>query len=178
MKRIILEQEQVELILTRICHQLVEEHGDFSNTALIALQPRGLLFGRALKHKLDKIFGITAHYGELDTTFHRDDFRRTDKQLIPNEINIDFPVEGKRIILIDDVLYTGRSIRAALDAINDYGRPASIELVTLINRKFKREVPIHPDYIGEHIDSRNDDYVKVDWENENCKVWIITDNTK
>lgn len=178
MKRIILEQKHVELILTRICHQLVEEHEDFSNSALIALQPRGPLLGRAIKAKLKSLFNIDTHYGELDTTFHRDDFRRTDKPLIPNEINIDFTIEGKRIILVDDVLYTGRSIRAALDAINDYGRPSSIELVTLINRKFKREVPIHPDYIGEHIDSRNDDYVKVEWNDENCQVWIITDNEK
>ncbi|MDA0778159.1 MAG: phosphoribosyltransferase family protein, partial [Bacteroidetes bacterium] len=84
----------------------------------------------------------------------------------------------KRIILVDDVLYTGRSIRAALDAVNDYGRPASIELVTLINRKYKREVPIQPDYIGENVDSRTDDYVKVEWDNNQCKVWIITDNAK
>ena len=162
MKRIILEEEQVQLILTRICHQLAEGYGDFENAALIALQPRGPLFGRAIKDRLKELFDVEAHYGELDTTFHRDDFRRTDKPLIPNEVNIDFPIEGKRIILIDDVLYTGRSIRAALDAINDFGRPSSIELVTLINRKFKREVPIHPDYIGEQIDSRNNDYVKVE----------------
>ncbi|MDB9882340.1 bifunctional pyr operon transcriptional regulator/uracil phosphoribosyltransferase PyrR [Bacteroidia bacterium] len=178
MKRIILKKAQIDLILTRICHQLVEDHGDFSNTALIALQPRGILFGKALRDKLNQLFNITVTYGELDTTFHRDDFRRTDKPLIPNTISLDFEIEAKRIILVDDVLYTGRSIRAALDAINDYGRPASIELVTLINRKFKREVPIHPDYVGEHIDSRTDDYVKVDWNQNECQVWIITDSDK
>ncbi len=175
MKRIILEKKQVDLILTRICHQLVELHGDFENTALIALQPRGPLFGRAIKQKLFDLFRINAEYGELDTTFHRDDFRRTDKPLIPNKVNIDFPIEGKNIVLIDDVLYTGRSIRAALDAINDFGRPDAMELVTLINRKYKREVPIQPDYVGENVDSRNDDYVKVEWENDECQVWIITD---
>lgn len=175
MKRIILAKNQVDLILTRICHQLVEEHGDFSDTALIALQPRGILLGNALKTKLKELFDINADYGELDTTFHRDDFRRSNKPLIPNTVSIDFEIEDKRIILLDDVLYTGRSIRAALDAINDFGRPATVELVTLINRKFKREVPIHPDYVGEHIDSRNDDYVKVEWEDNKCQVWIITD---
>ncbi|MEN8695902.1 MAG: bifunctional pyr operon transcriptional regulator/uracil phosphoribosyltransferase PyrR [Bacteroidia bacterium] len=177
MKRIILQYEQVDLILTRLAHQLVENHGDFSNTALLALQPRGTLLGQALLQKLKSLFNIEVNYGTLDTTFHRDDFRRSDKPLIPNEVNIDFDIEGKRIILIDDVLYTGRSIRAALDAVNDYGRPDSIELVTLINRKYRREVPIQPDYVGEEIDSRVDDYVKVDWEEKNCKVWIITDNT-
>ena len=178
MKRIILEHLQVDLILTRICHQLVEDHGDFSNTAILSLQPKGTPFGRALVIRLEKLFAIKATYGELDTTFHRDDFRRSDKLLIPNEVNIDFDIENKRIILVDDVLYTGRSIRAALDAVNDYGRPATVDLVTLINRKYKREVPIQPDYVGEHIDSRTDDYVKVEWEKTNCKVWIITDTSK
>jgi len=176
MKRIILPYEQVDLILTRLAHQLVENHDDFNNTALLALQPRGILFGKAIKQKLKTLFNIEATYGELDTTFHRDDFRRTDKPLIPNTVSIDFNIEGKRIVIIDDVLYTGRSIRAALDAINDYGRPDSVELVTLINRKYRREVPIQPDYVGEQIDSRVDDYVKVEWEGEQCKVWIITDN--
>lgn len=178
MKRIILEHQQVDLILTRICHQLVEDHGDFTHTAILALQPKGILLGKAIVQKLETLFEIHATYGELDTTFHRDDFRRSDKLLLPNEVNIDFEIENKRIILVDDVLYTGRSIRAALDAVNDYGRPASIELVTLINRKYKREVPIQPDYIGENIDSRTDDYVKVEWDDTKCKVWIITDNTK
>jgi len=141
----------------------------------LALQPRGILFGKSIRARIKELFDIEVTYGELDTTFHRDDFRRTDKPLLPSAVNIDFQIEDKRIILIDDVLYTGRSIRAALDAVNDYGRPSSIELVTLINRKYNREVPIQPDYVGEHIDSRIDDYVKVDWEDNNCKVWIITD---
>ncbi len=178
MKRIILEYQQVDLILTRICHELVEKHGDFKNAALIALQPRGVFLGKVIQTKLNTLFNITTPCGELDTTFHRDDFRRNDKPLIPNVMNIDFEIEGKDIILIDDVLYTGRSIRAALDAINDFGRPASMELVTLINRKYKREVPIHPDYMGENVDSRTDDYVKVDWNENKCKVWIITDKSK
>lgn len=175
MKRVILEYQQVDLILTRICHELVEQHDDFKNTAFIALQPRGIFLGNALRNKLKELFDITVPFGELDTTFHRDDFRRTKKPLIPNAMNINFDVEEKDIVFIDDVLYTGRSIRAALDAINDFGRPASVELVTLINRKYKREVPIQPDYIGDQIDSRTDDYVKVEWKENKCKVWIITD---
>ena len=176
MKRIILDYKKVDLILTRMCHELVEKHHNFENSVIIALQPRGILLGKAILSKLEGLFNIKANYGELDATFHRDDFRRTDKPLIPNKMEMNFPIEGKHIILIDDVLFTGRSIRASLDAINDYGRPASIELLTLINRKYKREVPIHPDYIGEHVDSRTDDFVKVDWNNEKCKIWIITEN--
>lgn len=175
MKKIILPYQKVDLILTRIAHQLVETHGDFSDTAILALQPRGTLFGKAIAARLLSLFDINSRYGELDTTFHRDDFRRTDKPLLPNEVNIDFDIEGKRIILIDDVLYTGRTIRSALDAVNDYGRPASIELVTLIDRKYNREVPIQPDYVGESIDTRADDYVRVEWTDDQCKVWIKTD---
>jgi pyrimidine operon attenuation protein/uracil phosphoribosyltransferase len=178
MKRVILDYKQVDLMLTRMCHELVENHGSFENAAIIALQPRGIQLGKVIKQKLKTLFNLEVTYGELDTTFHRDDFRRTDKPLIPNTIDLDFEIEGKHIIMIDDVLYTGRSIRAALDAINDYGRPASIQLLTLINRKYKREVPIHPNYIGEHIDSRADDYVMVDWDLDKCKIWIITDNKK
>ncbi len=175
MKRIILDLKQVDIALTRLCHQLVEEHGDFSSSAIIALQPRGIFLGKALCAHLKEHFGFEPQYGELDATFYRDDFRRTDKPLLPNAMEMDFQIEGKRLILVDDVLYTGRSIRAALDAINDFGRPSRTELLTLINRKYKREVPIHPDYVGEEVDSRADDYVKVDWKGNSCKVWIITD---
>ena len=175
MKRVILTYKQVNYILTRMCHQLIEKYSNFDQTVIIALQPRGSLLGKALKSKLKTLFGVEVIYGELDTTFYRDDFRRTEKPLIPNQMNVDFDVEGKRVVLVDDVLYTGRSVRAALDALNDFGRPASVELLTLINRKYRREVPIHPDYIGEEVDTRTADYVKVEWEHDQCKIWIITD---
>lgn len=175
MKRVILDFKHVEYTLTRLCHQMVEQHGDFSNAAIIALQPRGILFGKALLAKLKEEFNITPLYGELDATFYRDDFRRTDTPLLPNSMEMEFNVEGKNLILVDDVLYTGRTIRAALDSINDFGRPRQIELMALINRKYKREVPIHPDYVGEEVDTRADDYVQVEWKDNQCKVWIITD---
>lgn len=175
MKRIILDFKQLDISLTRLCHQLVEQHGDFSNSAIIALQPRGTFLGKAIKAKLKDHFNIDCLYGELDATFYRDDFRRTDKPLIPNTMEMDFQVEGKHLVLVDDVLYTGRTIRAALDSINDFGRPSKIQLLTLINRTYKREVPIHPDYVGEEVDTRADDYVKVEWKGNQCKVWIITD---
>ena len=175
MKRVILDLKQGDIILTRLCHQLVEEHGDFNNSAIVALQPRGVFLARSIVHHLKMHFGTEVAYGELDTTFYRDDFRRTDKPLVPNSMEMEFSVEGRRIILVDDVLYTGRSIRAALDGINDFGRPSGIELLTLINRKYKREVPIQPDYVGEEVDTRAADYVQVEWKDMLCKVWIITD---
>ena len=106
MKRVILDYNRARLILIRMSHQLVEQHGDFSNTVLIAMQPRGILLGKAIKSTLNELFNISVQYGELDTTFHRDDFRRTDKPLIPNVINIDFAIEKKRVVLVDDALYT------------------------------------------------------------------------
>ncbi|MBR9860321.1 bifunctional pyr operon transcriptional regulator/uracil phosphoribosyltransferase PyrR [bacterium] len=175
MKRVILDYKRVDYTLIRLCHQLVENHDDFKNSAIIALQPRGILLGRVLCDKLKEHFGLNPLYGELDATFYRDDFRRTDKPLLPNAMKMDFGVEDKRLILVDDVLYTGRTIRAALDSINDFGRPSHIELLTLINRKYKREVPIHPDYVGEEVDTRGDDYVNVEWKENLCKVWIRTD---
>ena len=175
MKRVILSYERVDLILTRICHELVEQHQDFENSAIVSLQPRGIFFGKAIHNRLKSLFDIQCNYGELDCTFYRDDFRRNDEILLPNTMDLDFPVEDKHIILIDDVLFTGRSIRASMDAINDYGRPATLDLVTLIDRKFNREVPIQPDYVGEEVDTRTKDYVKVEWKKNKCQVWIITD---
>jgi pyrimidine operon attenuation protein/uracil phosphoribosyltransferase len=105
-------------------------------------------------------------YGSLDITFFRDDFRRRDKPLKANQTNIDFLVEDKRVIFVDDVLYTGRSVRAAMDAIQSFGRPKSIELLVLINRRFSRDLPIQPDYIGQEVDAIATEKVLVEWKEE------------
>jgi pyrimidine operon attenuation protein/uracil phosphoribosyltransferase len=156
----------------------VENHGDFSNSAIIALQPRGILLGRVIRDLLKKHFNLKVRYGELDATFYRDDFRRTSNPLIPNAMDMEFSVENKRLIFVDDVLFTGRTIRAALDSVNDFGRPLQIELLALINRKYKREVPIQPDYVGEIVDTRANDYVMVEWKDNTCKDWITKDKNK
>ena len=105
--------------------------------------------------------------GQLDITFYRDDFRRSDKPLEANKTKIDFVVEDKRVVFIDDVLYTGRSIRAALTAIQSFGRPKEIELLSFIDRRFSRHLPIQPDYNGRQVDAINEEKVKVNWkENE------------
>lgn len=176
MKRVILDHKHTEIILIRLCHELIEKHGDFSNSAIVSLQPRGPRLAKAICQILKDLFNIEPLYGELDATFYRDDYRRTDKPLVPNTMQMDFVVENKNVIFIDDVLFTGRTIRAALDSITDFGRPLSIDLLTLIDRKYRRELPIQPDYVGEQVDTRGDDHVEVEWDDENkCKVWIITD---
>lgn len=175
-QRLILNHQQLSLILKRLAHQLVENHGSFENTALIGLQPRGVLFSRVLLTELKKINQTgELKYGELDTTLYRDDFRRRDEMLIPKENKIDFNVENLKIVLIDDVLYTGRTVRSAMDALNDYGRPKKIELLTLIDRRFDRETPIAPDYVGHVVETRGvNQKVKVEWQLDDYKVWLIT----
>lgn len=177
-KRLILDNSHTGIILQRIGLQITENHGDLNNCAIIGMQPRGILLARRLKQI---ITGITGNsnilYGELDSTFYRDDFRKGDKILVPNTINIDFIVENKVVILVDDVLYTGRSVRSSLNALGDFGRPLKIELMALIDRKYNRELPIQPDYIGEEVDTRANDRVEVKWADEHPtpEVWIITE---
>lgn len=174
-KRIILDTPQLEITLKRMAFEINENHRDFSRCALIGMQPRGIALARKIKQILETTFNHqNIKYGELDSTFYRDDFRRNEKILIPNPIELEFQIEGLNVVLIDDVLYTGRSVRSALNAIADFGRPAKTELLTLIDRRFKRELPIQPDYVGTNVDTRAHDKVIVDLEKEN-KVWIITE---
>jgi pyrimidine operon attenuation protein / uracil phosphoribosyltransferase len=161
----ILDTYQLNLTLHRLAHQLIENHYPFMDTCFIGLQPRGIHVSDQLILFIKELYpDLPVRYGKLDITFYRDDHRAG--LHIPTETDIPFSVENKKIVLIDDVLYTGRTIRAAMDALNDYGRPAKVELVILIDRKFNRQVPIQPDYCGKAIDSIITQKVKVLWEKE------------
>jgi pyrimidine operon attenuation protein/uracil phosphoribosyltransferase len=163
----ILNANELSTILHRLCFQLIEDHNDFSETVLLGIQPRGVqLANRLLKLLADNDKNNKIDLGLLDITFFRDDFRRNEKSLKASTTKLDFSIENKTIILIDDVLFTGRSIRAALDALQSYGRPKSVQLLALIDRRFSRELPIQPDYCGIQVDSRLNEKVKVNW-NEN-----------
>ncbi len=167
MKATLLQGPRLELMMQRLCRQLLENHHDFSKTALIGLQPRGALFARQLRDRLKVLVPESDFkYGELDITFHRDDFRTHQGLMLPNPMNIDFSVDGLDIVLMDDVLFTGRTIRAGLDALVDFGRPASVELLVLVDRRFSRQVPIEPQYVGIAVDTRTHQKVKVLWEPE------------
>ncbi len=163
-QKVLLNSKEVNITLHRLACQLIENHNDFSNTVLIGLQPRGKFLANRLAEMLKTNYKIkNIKLGHLDITFYRDDFRRGEKILEANTTEIDFIVEDKNIVFIDDVLYTGRSIRAALTAIQSFGRPNEIELLTLIDRRFSRHLPIQPNYRGRQVDAINEEKVKVNW---------------
>ncbi|MCB4797358.1 bifunctional pyr operon transcriptional regulator/uracil phosphoribosyltransferase PyrR [Neotamlana laminarinivorans] len=163
--KVLLNEKEVNIILHRLACQLIEKHGKFKNTALIGLQPRGVYLADRLAKILSENYNIkNIPLGYLDITFFRDDFRRGEKPLEANKTKINFLVEDKNIVFIDDVLYTGRSIRAALTAIQSFGRPNEIELLTLIDRRFSRHLPIQPNYRGRQVDVINNEKVRVNWK--------------
>lgn len=174
-KRLVLDQQQIAIILKRFCFQLIENHDDFENTVILGLQPRGTLLMDKVVAQLQEIAGIRVPSGYLDATFHRDDFRRRNFPLKANETKIDFLVEGKKVILIDDVLYKARSVRAAMDAMIAFGRPQKVELMVLVDRKYTRDYPILPDYCGVNVNTLDSQYVVVEWAGqgpEQDAVWI------
>jgi pyrimidine operon attenuation protein/uracil phosphoribosyltransferase len=166
--RTLLEKERFDVTIKRLCHQLIEVHNDFSHSVIIGLQPRGVFLARRIQKELQSILKLkNISTGELDTTFYRDDFRK--KELIPNRTNIDFIIEDKNVILVDDVLFTGRTIRAGLDAMLAFGRPKDVELLVLVDRRFSRNVPIQAKYIGITIDSIATQNVRVEWKETDGK---------
>ena len=178
-QKVLLNAKEVNIILHRLACQLIENHNDFTNTVLIGLQPRGKYLANRIAQILKAEYKIkNIQIGHLDITFFRDDFRRGDKPLEANTTDIDFIIENKKVVFIDDVLYTGRSIRAALTAIQSFGRPNEIELLTLIDRRFSRHLPIQPDYRGRQVDAINNEKVKVNWiENDGeDSVYLIEEN--
>lgn len=176
-QKVLLNSKEINIILHRLACQLIENHPGFENTVIIGIQPRGVYLADRLIKVLEEEYGLkNIPNGQLDITFYRDDFRRGDKPLEANKTKIDFIVEDKQVVFIDDVLYTGRSIRAALTAIQSFGRPKVVELLTLIDRRFSRHLPIQPDYNGRQVDAFNNEKVKVHWmENEGeDAVYVIS----
>jgi len=174
-KRLILDTALLNITLERLCQQLIENHKDFSNSVLLGLQPRGVFPAERIAAKLIQVLNKEILLGYLDTTFYRDDFRQRDSPKKANETNIDFIIEDKEVILVDDVLFTGRSTRAALDAMIAFGRPKKVELLVLVNRKYSRHLPIEPNYIGKSVDSISSQHIEVEWKEqgfESDKIWL------
>ena len=164
----ILNEQQLDLTIQRLTHQLLEDHLDLENTVLIGIQPRGVFFSNRIVEQLKaEVAPALVRYGKLDITFYRDDVRQGLHEL--NQTDIPFSIEGRNVVLIDDVLWTGRTIRAALDALLDFGRPSKVELCVLVDRRFTRQLPIQADYIGRQIDSMLTQKVKVYWKEKDGK---------
>ncbi len=170
----LLNHKQLNITLQRLAHQLIENHLDFKDTVIIGIQPRGVLLSDRIA---ELVRGLTKQpnisYGKLDITFYRDDIHTGNDIHLPNKTDIEFSIEGKHVILIDDVLHTGRTIRSAMDALIDFGRPESVELLVLIDRIFSRELPIQPDYVGEAVDTIITQKVKVYWSEEDKKDEVV-----
>ncbi len=162
--KILLPSHQLRLVLLRLAHQLVEVHGQFENTILVGIQPRGVAVSDRLVGILREISGVeNLPYATLDATFYRDDLHQGTSLRLPSQTRFPFPIEGKTVVLIDDVLFTGRTIRAAIDALLDIGRPQKVELLALIDRRFSRELPVQPDYSGFAMDTYESRRVRLLW---------------
>ncbi len=170
--KVILEGARFQLTIERLCRELIENYGDFSKTCLVGIQQNGIPLSARLAGRLQQLLPAAhCEVGKLDVTFYRDDFRQRDKALAGSKTEMEFLIEGKNVVLIDDVLYTGRTIHAAMSAIQDFGRPARVELLVMIDRRFNRHLPIQADYVGMAVDSLDEAYVKVEWkenDGEDC----------
>ncbi len=179
MKQItLIDSELLSLVIKRLCYQLIENHDDFSNAVILGLQPRGVFLAEHLVEQLKEIQPKSKiDYGVVDPTFYRDDFRIHDKTLVAKPTEIPFSLENKNVILVDDVLYTGRTIRAGISGLMEYGRPKSIELLVLIDRRYSRELPVEPKYVGKSVDSYDNQKVRVNWKRDGAedKVLLLTD---
>jgi pyrimidine operon attenuation protein / uracil phosphoribosyltransferase len=178
-QKVLFDHNSLQITLQRLCHQLIEVHHQFDHSAIIGLQPRGVIVAKRIHQMLKKLTGNeNIPIGELDITFYRDDFRQ--KGLIPAASTIDFTIENKNVILIDDVLFTGRTIRAGLDALNDYGRARDVELLVLVDRRLSRHVPIQAKYVGRVVDTHNSEKILVELDEkgqtENDKIILVTNN--
>lgn len=162
----------MSITLKRLAHQVLENQANLADTVFIGIQPRGIFVSDQLVAEIRQLMPTEKiHYGRLDITFYRDDIR---KELhMANQTDVPFSIENKKVVLIDDVLYTGRTIRAALDALLDFGRPAKVELCVLIDRRFSRQLPIQADYVGKAIDSIVSQKVKVFWKARDGKDEVV-----
>ena len=161
----ILDQNQIKVTINRLCQQLIENHNDFSQTVLVGIQPRGIFLTNRIIDKINQsLKSKKVLNGVLDISFYRDDLRRREAPIEPNEMKMNISIEEKKVVLIDDVLFTGRSVRSAIDALMTFGRPKSVELLVLVNRRFNRHFPIQPDYIGRTVDVLESERILVEWK--------------
>ena len=164
-ERVLLDEEALQRTLRRIAHEIVEKHPDLTALALVGIYTRGATLAQRLRDLIEEYTGVRVPTGALDITFYRDDVtlraeQRAHPQPVVKATRLDFPLEGKSVVLVDDVLYTGRTIRSAIEAIFDYGRPERVQLAVLVDRGH-RELPIRPDYVGKNLPTARGEHVRV-----------------
>ena len=165
--RTLLDAEAISKALARISHEIAERNADLDRVALVGIQTRGVPLASRLRRLVAEREGVDLAVGALDITFHRDDVhvrdgqRPPDRQPVVRDTHVPFPLEGRTVILVDDVLYTGRTIRAAIDALLDFGRPATVQLAVLVDRGH-RELPIRPDYVGKNLPTARGERIQVE----------------
>src|SRR5437870_12359524 len=164
--RVLLDGEAIGRTLSRIAHEIIERNDDLDSVALVGIHTRGVPLAHRLRRLIEERTGLELELGQLDITFHRDDVHVRDGQAprrpqpLMRDTRLDFDLEGRTVILVDDVLYTGRTIRAAIDALLEYGRPARVQLAVLADRGH-RELPIRPDYVGKNLPTAREERVQV-----------------
>lgn len=156
----ILDKDDIDRALERIAHEIIEKLKSTDDIAIIGIKNRGAYLGERLAAKIEKIAGQTVPVGALDITLYRDDLTEASNKPVVHATEIDFDIEKKKIVLVDDVLYTGRTIRCALDALIDFGRPNQIQLAVLVDRGH-RELPIRADYVGKNVPTSSKETVEV-----------------
>lgn len=162
--KILLAGARLNLTIERLCHQLIEDWSGLTDICLVGIQPRGAALAERLYRHLKTLPDLPKiDYGKLDITFYRDDLMMHDTPLSPHPNDMPFIVTNRRVVLVDDVLYTGRTIQAALAALQHYGRPQKVDLLVLVDRRFNRHLPIKADYAGIRVDSVDAAYVRVRW---------------
>lgn len=177
--KVILNSHIFGITLARLAHQMIETCEDFSNVCIVGIQEQGVILAERLIEIIQKSKPeANIEYGKLDITFYRDDFRLRNLPLKASKTEIDFLVENKKVILIDDVVYTGRTIHAAMSALQDFGRPSKVELLCMVDRQYNRHLPIQTDYAGIKIDSIDEAYVRVQWEAVEGKDQILIFSAK
>ncbi|VXD16807.1 bifunctional pyr operon transcriptional regulator/uracil phosphoribosyltransferase PyrR [Marinoscillum sp. 108] len=176
-KRLLFNSKLLQITISRLCQHLIENHGDFSDSVILGMQPRGIYLAERIRKRLEEMLNTKIQLGYLDTTFHRDDFRRRENPKTPNQTKVPFIIEDKKVILIDDVLFTGRSVRAALDAMTMFGRPAKVELLVLIDRMYTRHIPVEANYVGRRVNTMTSQRVLVELEEQGKKdnIWLINE---
>lgn len=173
-KRLLLDSQLLQITIQRLCQHLIENHNDFSSTVILGLQPRGVFLANRIQKVIQELEGCHVDIGYLDTTFHRDDFRRRVPKKA-SETRVPFLIEDKDVILVDDVLFTGRSVRAAMDAMISFGRPTKVELLVLIDRLYTRQLPIEANYVGKQVNTLASQYVEVGLKEQsgNDSIWLM-----